>query len=156
METCPYCPSKAMKPAQLRAHFALDICGMVPPDTALAFPPGTLEDAYRKEVEAIASEIGWLVYHPERCRGKNNRWLTTGTPGFPDDIFVWPTGGVLVVEFKADDGAPTKEQVRWVLGFDRTEGVTARVFGPPDWPTLQRMLLAPLRRRPHLPIQKEP
>lgn len=139
--SCPYCSTSMNTPA-LRRHFALNTCGRVPAGTCLPFPEGVAEDLWRKEAEAIARELGWLVAHVERSQGRGGRWITNTTPGFPDTWFLWPAGSLLVVEFKSGNGKPSPEQVAWILGLDRTEGVTARVLGPEQWSLLQQLLTA--------------
>jgi hypothetical protein len=111
-----------------------------PRGACLPFPPGIGEDAWRKEAENIGRELGWLVAHVERSRPRPGQWITNTVAGFPDSWFAWPAGGLLVVEFKSARGKATPEQVAWILALGRTEGVTARVLGPDDWPVLQDLL----------------
>jgi hypothetical protein len=142
VKLCIYCTSKPMNDVGLRRHYALNACGLVPTGTVMPFDPDVGEDVWRKEAETIAREMGLLVAHCERLQGKGGRWLTSMPKGWPDTVFLSPRGGALVVEFKAHDGKPDPEQATWVNAWDRTLGVTGRVFWPPDWPTLYGMLTA--------------
>lgn len=137
---CAYCNTRGNETAT-RRHYALNICGSVPRHTFLPFSESISEDAWRKEAEAIAKELGWLVAHVERSQTRG-RWITNTTPGFPDTWFAHPAGHLVVIEFKSHIGKPKPEQVAWILALDRTPGVTARVYGPSDWPSLQHLLTA--------------
>ncbi len=137
---CPYCSSKRMTEPALRAHFALNACGLVPRGTVLPFDPEILEDPWRKETEDIARQMGLLVAHCERLQGRGGHWLTPMAPGWPDTTFVSKRGGALMVEYKAGDGKPKPEQVEWINAWDRTCGVTARIFWPWHWPELYGLL----------------
>lgn len=141
MNLCPYCTHQ-MNEAGLRSHFALNKCGLVPPDTCLPFPSPTLEDPYRKEVEAIAREMGLLVAHVQKSSPRSGKFITPTTAGFPDTWFVSEAGGVLVVEFKSSnpDAKLKPEQAKWLMALDRTLGVDARMARPEDWPTIQHFL----------------
>lgn len=125
----------------LRAHWALNACGLVPPDTCLPFDPAISEDAWRIETQDIGREMGLIVAHATRAKGsKGGAWFSSMCKGWPDTVFLADRGEMLVVEYKDADGKATPEQVRIILALDRMCGCTARIFGPSDWPTLQSML----------------
>jgi len=129
-----------MRDRDLRSHYALNKCGLVPSGAVLPFPDEVLEDSWRHEVEAIGVEMGLKVAHCERLQGKRGQWLTPMAVGWPDTIFLAERGGMLAVEFKAGRNKATRQQVAWLLALDRTCGVTARCFWPADWPVLYHLL----------------
>lgn len=89
------------------------------------------EDQFLLQVRGLAKLCGWLEYHTHDSRHS--------TRGFPDLILV-RDGVMLAVELKIPPDLPTPEQERWLAALERVPGVTACVWYPDDWPSIQNAL----------------
>ena len=80
---------------------------------------------------------GWRWTHIRRSDG-----ITVGMAGLPDIIAVHPERGLaLTWELKSTNGRPTLEQYAWLHGFDRVEGIDARVIYPIDYDAALEVIL---------------
>jgi len=149
MIPCPYC-NRSMSPLALREHVVVK-CRRAPAGACIPFTEedaeAISEDDYRKMAERVARRLGWLVNHVERARGRDGRWLTPCSPGFPDDLFLHPSGVLLVVEFKRQRQrtkpeltAKQQECLEAVAALPSAQAIRSR---PSTWPDLQRRLLEP-------------
>lgn len=149
MTPCPYC-NRQMSALSLREHVVVK-CRRAPAGACIPFTDedaaAISEDDYRKMAERVARKLGWLVNHVERARGRDGRWLTPCSPGFPDDLFLHPSGTLLVVEFKRQNQRTKPElaakQQEWLEAVAALPAGQALRGRPSTWPDLQRRLLAP-------------
>ena len=83
------------------------------------------ETTLQTKVEMAARELGWLFYHTHDSRRSQ--------AGFPDCVFLHPTGGRLIVrELKSMKGTASAEQKKWLAGF-QAAGVDAGIWRPIDY-----------------------
>ena len=105
------------------------------------------EGAFQAQIERVARELGWLVYHGPpnvvrcpRCRREVFRWTE---PGFPDLVLVHPARRLAVFwEVKQQHGAVREEQETWLAALSRAQVIEARVVRPRDWSALVNLLRA--------------
>ena len=82
------------------------------------------EKTLQSRVEQLARELGWLFYHTHDSRRSE--------AGFPDIVFVHPTGGRIVVrELKNMKGSPSPAQKTWLAGFENA-GIDTGIWRPID------------------------
>jgi VRR-NUC domain len=93
--------------------------------------PRESERGFQEAVVALARLTGWLVYHTYDSR--------RSAAGFPDLVLV--RGSELVVrELKVDGGRVSPAQRRWLDALGGVETITAGLWTPADWSTVERML----------------
>jgi len=63
-----------------------------------------LEKEIEEKVRKYGLKLGYLCY----------KWVSPGSTGVPDRIFISPTGKVLFIEFKAFNKKPTVHQARQI------------------------------------------
>lgn len=103
------------------------------------------EAAYQTWIEHTATGLGWaLQFHVRRSQVKG-RWVTnTSSPGVPDLWLCHPGhGALLVLEVKAERGAPSPEQLQWIASLQRVPGVRAYVVRPSQAPKVVGLLADP-------------
>jgi hypothetical protein len=87
------------------------------------------------QVRRCARAHGYCVYHTRDSRGSDC--------GFPDLCLVRP-GRLIFAELKSAQGKLTREQHLWLDMLRRSvPGVSAHVWRPADWSTIQEVLRQP-------------
>lgn len=87
------------------------------------------ERQLQEHVVHAAMKLGWSCYHP---------WISIlSEPGYPDLTLVKEhadgTARLIYAELKAQRGAVTDAQLRWLRAFAAVPGVEVYVFRPEDW-----------------------
>lgn len=103
-----------------------------------------------RELQTQAIELaqlrGWLCHHSRPARRADGEWRTPiqGDKGFPDVVFVHPSGLVIFAEFKSASGRMSAEQRRWESGLRQadfgSDDILYRVWRPDDWPEIEHLL----------------
>jgi hypothetical protein len=104
------------------------------------------EAEFQAQVIALAKLRGWRVAHFRGTRTMRKdgsvRWMTpvqADGAGFPDLVLL-KGERLLVIELKRSrKERPTVEQERWLQAF-MLAGVSAAVWSPEDWGTIERVL----------------
>lgn len=81
------------------------------------------EVALLNQVREIAKLYGWLMYHTHNSR--------RSAPGFPDCVFVHPTGRLIFRELKSSKGRVRPEQKVWLEALCAA-GQDAGIWRPED------------------------
>lgn len=99
------------------------------------------EAQFQKQIEELASRLGWQWVHFERMGNDQGRWRTPARgplgKGFPD-LFLVKGAAAIFIEVKAQRGVFSDEQraVRMIL-----EKVHPYyIFRPNDWPQVMAVL----------------
>ena len=86
------------------------------------------ERQFQRRVEKLATEAGWLWYHPNLSK-RDKR-------GFPDLTFVHPvTGDMFFAELKSATGRLSPYQKEWIAAL-RNAGREVHVWHPVDLPAI--------------------
>jgi hypothetical protein len=110
-----------------RAGVALEGLG-VPQVTTPALAPDAPEAALLAKVRALATQYGWLVYHPWRSDNSE--------PGYPDVTLAKP-GRLIFAELKSATGKPTHRQEVWHEVLRQTlPGLEVYLWRPADYPEI--------------------
>ena len=107
-----------------------------------------LEDDFREFVQDFAEKNGWYWFHDYTSRYNK--------AGFPDNIFIHSNPYVfLVVEFKAEEGHLSPEQIIWnevaTVIAKQNGGFYYMVAKPSDWQNLKGVLEC--EREPKITMQ---
>lgn len=98
------------------------------------------ENAFMRQVLALARLQGWLRAHFRPAMLKSGRWVTPvqgDGKGFPDLVLVRER--VLFVETKVHGNKLTPEQHRWRVAL-LSAGADYRLWYPSDWDEIQSTL----------------
>jgi hypothetical protein len=60
------------------------------------------EASFLQQVKALAYIHGWAFHHSTPTQTAKGRWLTSGSPGFPDCVLAHRARGVIFAELKTD------------------------------------------------------
>lgn len=117
-----------------------------------AEPAFTDEKRYERQIRERAEHHGWMVMKvgktPVVNKGKKF-WITaTSLKGWPDLTLMHPTGWVLMLEVKGENGRPSDEQKRVMAALQKAASHTgprfaAYVVWPKDWPVVEQLLARP-------------
>lgn len=99
------------------------------PSAARTAPQQSTERQFQAQVIALATRLGWKVYHTHDSRKSQ--------PGFPDLVLVREC--VLWVELKTNTGKLTPEQATWLSLLEHAGQETA-IWRPRDWDTIAERL----------------
>jgi len=72
------------------------------------------EAAFLQQVKALAYMYDWSFHHSTPSMTSKGRWITTGSPGFPDICLAHRTRGVIFAELKTSKGKTTPAQNDWL------------------------------------------
>jgi hypothetical protein len=72
------------------------------------------ESAFLQQIKALAYIYGWAFHHATPSMTSKGRWITTGSPGFPDIVLAHKTRGVIMCELKTAKGKTTPAQDDWL------------------------------------------
>ena len=72
------------------------------------------EAAFLQQVKALAYMYDWSFHHSTPSMTSKGRWITTGSPGFPDICLAHRTRGVIFAELKTTKGKTTPAQEDWL------------------------------------------
>jgi hypothetical protein len=72
------------------------------------------EAAFLQQVKALAYMYDWSFHHSTPSMTSKGRWITTGSPGFPDICLAHRTRGVIFAELKTTKGKTTPAQDDWL------------------------------------------
>lgn len=87
------------------------------------YPPAATEAGWLRQVQDLASILGWRTYHP---------YLSIrSTRGWPDLALVRPPRYILA-ELKRDGGKLTRAQVEWIELLRQCPGIEVYVWFPRD------------------------
>jgi hypothetical protein len=71
------------------------------------------EAAFLIQVKTLAHHYGWSFHHAQpSVVGK--RWITTGSPGFPDIVMAHKVRGLIFAELKTAKGKTSEAQDYWL------------------------------------------
>jgi len=90
------------------------------------------EDELQRSILDLAGLQGWMAFHVLDSRG------STG-PGFPDLVLA-RAPRLLFRELKRVKGVVTAQQQRWLDELGRCTEVSAGVWRPGDWETIEEAL----------------
>ncbi len=98
------------------------------------------EAEFQRSVIELAQALGYLVHHVRPAMRQSGKWSTPiqGHKGFPDLVFAHPTGRVLFVELKSENGVLSPEQKDWGEALARSSPYY--VWYPSDWDHLVSIL----------------
>src|SRR5579859_4032261 len=89
------------------------------------------EQAFQRQVEALADLRGWLFYHSHDSRRDR--------PGFPDLVLV-RAPRLLIAELKSARGRVSPAQQEWLAAFRACPGNEVYVWRPGEWAEIERVL----------------
>jgi len=72
------------------------------------------EAAFLQQIKALAYLYEWSFHHSTPSMTSKGRWITTGSPGFPDICLAHRTRGVIFAELKTTKGKTTAAQEDWL------------------------------------------
>jgi hypothetical protein len=96
------------------------------------------------QVKAIAYTYSWVTHHSQPSMTRSGRYLTTGSPGFPDLVLAGERG-LIFAELKTDVGRVSQAQVNWLKALD--PWVECYVWRPRDLPEIHERLARNIDRR---------
>jgi len=103
------------------------------------------EAAFQQRVIKLLQDNGWKVLATGAARIRKGGKDTYVTPyradgkGFPDCFAVHPSGKMLSLELKSNQGKASPEQVEWLLVLSKC-GVITHVVTPDNWPQIQKTI----------------
>jgi hypothetical protein len=56
----------------------------------------------------------WTVHHSQPSMTKTGRYITTGSPGFPDLVLAHEQRGLIFAELKTSKGKASEAQLSWL------------------------------------------
>ena len=71
------------------------------------------EASFMTQVKALAYQYGWSLHHSQPSMTRTGRYITTGSPGFPDIVMAHPQGGLIFAELKTEIGKESYAQMHW-------------------------------------------
>jgi hypothetical protein len=74
---------------------------------------GISEASFMSQVKALAYQYGWSLHHAQPSMTRTGRYITTGSPGFPDIVMAHPKGGLIFAELKTEIGKLSYAQMNW-------------------------------------------
>ena len=74
---------------------------------------GISEASFMSQVKALAYQYGWSLHHAQPSMTRTGRYITTGSPGFPDIVMAHPRGGLIFAELKTEIGKLSYAQMNW-------------------------------------------
>ena len=96
------------------------------------------EASFLQQVKALAYLHGWAFHHATPSMTSKGRWLTTGSPGFPDVVLAHPERGVIMAELKTTKGKTTTAQDGWMRAL--APHVECYLWRPEDLTDIERRL----------------
>jgi len=72
------------------------------------------EASFLQQLKALAYIHGWSFHHSTPSQTSKGRWITTGSPGFPDCVLAHRVRGVIMCELKRENGKTTPAQDDWL------------------------------------------
>lgn len=72
------------------------------------------EASFLQQVKALAYIHGWDCHHASPTQTAKGRWLTSGSPGFPDLVLAHEQRGLIFAELKTSKGKPSEAQLSWL------------------------------------------
>ena len=96
-------------------------------------------------VQGLAKAYGWRTHHANPGKTVRGKWVTTGSPGFPDLVMVKPGHAVVFLELKTTKGQTSPRQVAWMRDI---QSVGGRVEGYVVSPRQVRQLVELLAEDP--------
>jgi len=103
------------------------------------------EQAFMAQVKAIAFTYGWLAQHSTATQTAKGRWLTSGSPGYPDLCLAHPQKGLVFAELKSETGRVSENQITWMQALD--PWVECYIWRPRDLPEIHARLAQNIDRR---------
>ena len=74
---------------------------------------GISEASFMTQVKALAYLHGWSLHHAQPSMTRTGRYITTGSPGFPDIVMAHPNRGLIFAELKTEIGKLSYAQMNW-------------------------------------------
>ena len=97
----------------------------------LANPDKVTEWEWQTIVKGLAKAYGWRAHHAPPGKTVRGKWVTSGSPGFPDLVLVKPGWRVVFLELKTTKGKASPRQVGWIGDLQSVGGtVEAYVVHP--------------------------
>jgi hypothetical protein len=96
------------------------------------------EASFLQQVKALAYIHGWTLHHSQPSLTRTGRYLTTGSPGFPDVVLVHKDKGLIFAELKTTKGKLSEAQENWLAMLNRHAEVY--VWRPDDLKDIEHRL----------------
>lgn len=133
---CPWCTALAQRSGVVlpgRPRQAAAQAPHLPTGRTGGISGGIDEAIFQEKVLAIATDHGWLTYHPYDSR--------KSAGGFPDLVMV--RDSIIFAELKTNTGKPTPEQERWLQMLAHAGQVDVYLWRPSDWLAIVERLTRP-------------
>ena len=96
------------------------------------------EASFLQQVKGLAYIHGWTLHHAQPSLTRTGRYLTTGSPGFPDVVLVHKDKGLIFAELKTTKGKLSEAQENWLAMLNRHAEVY--VWRPDDLKDIEHRL----------------
>jgi hypothetical protein len=96
------------------------------------------EASFLQQVKGLAYIHGWTLHHSQPSLTRTGRYLTTGSPGFPDVVLVHKDKGLIFAELKTTKGKLSEAQENWLAMLNRHAEVY--VWRPDDLKDIEHRL----------------
>ena len=96
------------------------------------------EASFLQQVKGLAYIHGWTLHHSQPSLTRTGRYLTTGSPGFPDVVLVHKDKGLIFAELKTTKGKLLEAQENWLAMLNRHAEVY--VWRPDDLKDIEHRL----------------
>lgn len=97
----------------------------------LQYPDKLSEWEWQRIVLELCKAYGWKATHKPPGKTVRGKWVTTGSPGFPDVTAVKPGHRVIFLELKKQAGKADPRQIEWLKALQSVGGtVEAYVLRP--------------------------
>ncbi len=96
------------------------------------------EASFLQQVKGLAYIHGWTFHHSQPSLTRTGRYLTTGSPGFPDVVLVHKDKGLIFAELKTTKGKLSEAQENWLAMLNRHAEVY--VWRPDDLKDIEHRL----------------
>jgi hypothetical protein len=72
------------------------------------------EASFMAQVKALAYLNHWTLHHSQPSLTSRGKYITTGSPGFPDLVLAHEQRGLIFAELKTAKGKASENQLSWL------------------------------------------